>query len=198
MQPVFRFAVNGSALRSVRLALCSQRSRTVNPCGRNRPSSLSSHSALNKYRQQRSLAISALSTCSLTSKPILLLGHVDAMLSRSSDPHRWWCSGLWIADCKRIHHCLAEWQSSHWHCFFRILLPSPLHFQHFYSVSHDRTYVCGGNLRAGTGKETELSITAIEEALSLLLILLVPGLKLCESFIFIETSVILFRHSRET
>lgn len=102
MQPVFRFAVNGSALRSVRLALCSQRSRTVSPCGRNRSSSLSSHSALNKYRQQRSLAISALSTCSLTSKPILLLGHVDAMLSRSSDPHRWWCSGLWIADCKRI------------------------------------------------------------------------------------------------
>jgi len=40
-----------------------------------------------------------------------------------------------------------------------------------YSVSHDLTYHFGGKLRAGTEKETDISMTAIEEAVSLLIIL---------------------------
>jgi len=62
---------------------------------------------------------------------------------------------------------------------FEFLLPSPRHFQQFYLVSHDGTYHIGGNLRAGTEKETDISMTAIEEVVSLILKLEVPGLKLC-------------------
>jgi len=87
---------------------------------------------------------------------------------------------------------------------FEFLLPSPRHFQLFYLVlhdgtyhiggnlragaekatdiylvSHDGTYHIGGNLRAGTEKETDISMTAIEEVVSLILKLEVPGLKLC-------------------
>jgi hypothetical protein len=75
------------------------------------------------------------------------------MLSHSSDPRRWRCSGLQNADCRCINHCLLVWRVSIDSVWLELLLPTPLHFQKFYLFSHDRTYHCGGNLRAGIEKD---------------------------------------------